>query len=116
MAADEWPQRLIRFTDWSRAEATAVEHLLPVLTAQGSELTQWSFVRKFPWWRLRFRPVGPDSAKVLDAALDELVGAGVLASWTRGIYEPEETAFGGPAAMEIAHTLFHGARRSSRRT
>ncbi|WP_322500258.1 methyltransferase, FxLD system [Streptomyces rochei] len=107
MAADAWPQRLIRFADWSRAEATAVEHLLPVLTAQESELAQWSFLRKFPWWRLRFRPVGPTSTQGLDAALDELVGAGVLASWTRGLYEPEETAFGGPAAMKIAHTLFH---------
>ncbi|MET7457229.1 methyltransferase, FxLD system [Streptomyces sp. NPDC005574] len=107
MAADEWPQRLIRFTDWSSAEATAVEHLLPVLTAHKQELAQWSFLRKFPWWRLRYRPAGPDSAKALNAALDELVGAGILASWTRGIYEPEETAFGGPGAMEIAHTLFH---------
>ncbi|KAF3470055.1 methyltransferase, FxLD system [Streptomyces sp. Tu 3180] len=107
MAADEWPQRLIRFTDWSRAEATAVEHLLPVLTAQESGLAQWSFLRKFPWWRLRYRPADPDAAKGLDAALDELVGAGVLASWTRSIYEPEETAFGGPAAIELAHALFH---------
>jgi protein-L-isoaspartate(D-aspartate) O-methyltransferase len=107
MAADAWPQRLIRFTDWSRAEATAVEHLLPVLIAQESELAQWSFLRKYHWWRLRYRPAGPDSAKVLDAALDELVDAGVLASWTPGIYEPEETAFGGPAAMKVAHTLFH---------
>ncbi|MGW7069446.1 methyltransferase, FxLD system [Streptomyces sp. NPDC054855] len=107
MAADEWPQRLIRFTDWSRAEDTAVEHLLPVLTARDSELDQWSFLRKYPWWRLRYRPACPDSAKVLDGALDELVSAGILASWAPGIYEPEETAFGGPAAMEIAHTLFH---------
>ncbi|MFE0179773.1 methyltransferase, FxLD system [Streptomyces olivaceus] len=107
MAADEWPQRLIRFTDWSRAEATAVEHLLPVLTAQESELAQWSFLRKYPWWRLRYRAAGPDSAKVLDAAMDELVNAGVLASWTPAIYEPEEAAFGGPAAMKVAHTLFH---------
>ncbi|QEV04912.1 methyltransferase, FxLD system [Streptomyces prasinus] len=111
MAADEWPQRLIRFTDWSSAEATAVEHLLPVLTAHKQELAQWSFLRKFPWWRLRYRPAGPDAAKGLDAALDELVDAGVLASWTRGIYEPEETAFGGSAATEIAHTLFHDDSR-----
>ncbi|MGW2137611.1 methyltransferase, FxLD system [Streptomyces sp. NPDC001773] len=107
MAADAWPQRLIQFTDWSHAEATTVEHLLPVLIAQESELAQWSFLRKFPCWRLRYRPASPDSAKALDAALDELVDAGILASWTHSIYEPEETAFGGPAAMKIAHTLFH---------
>ncbi|MFG2153195.1 methyltransferase, FxLD system [[Kitasatospora] papulosa] len=107
MAADAWPQRLVQFTDWSHAEATTVEHLLPVLIAQESELAQWSFLRKFPCWRLRYRPGSPDSAKALDAVLDELVDAGILASWTRSIYEPEESAFGGPAAMKIAHTLFH---------
>ncbi|MFE0130165.1 methyltransferase, FxLD system [Streptomyces sp. NPDC059037] len=107
MAADEWPQRLIQFAEWDRAETTAVKHLLPVLTAEEPQLTQWSFLRKFPSWRVRYRTNGPDTAKSLDAALDELVAAGVLVSWTRGIYEPEETAFGGPAAMEIAHTLFH---------
>ncbi|MEV6726610.1 methyltransferase, FxLD system [Streptomyces xanthochromogenes] len=107
MAEDEWPQRLIRFTDWSSAEATVVEQLLPVLIAQESELAQWSFLRKFPWWRLRYRPAGPDSAQVLDAVLDELVDAGVLTSWIRGTYEPEAAAFGGPAAIKIAHTLFH---------
>lgn len=107
MAPDEWPQRLIQFTDWNQAEHTAAEHLLPALTAHASELTQWSFLRKFPSWRFRYRPADPDAAKALDAALDELVDAGVLVSWTPGIYEPEETAFGGPAAMELAHSLFH---------
>ncbi|MCX2969413.1 MULTISPECIES: methyltransferase, FxLD system [Streptomyces] len=107
MAADEWPQRLIRFTDWSRAEATAVKYLLPVLTDQQAELSQWSFLRKYPSWRLRYRPAGPDSSKNLDAALNELVSVGVLTSWTRGIYEPEETVFGGPSGMKVAHTLFH---------
>lgn len=60
-----------------------------------------------PRWRLRYHPASPDATTVLDALLDELVRAGILASWTHGIYEPEETAFGGPAAMKIAHTLFH---------
>ncbi|WP_399932205.1 methyltransferase, FxLD system [Streptomyces kanamyceticus] len=107
MAAEEWPQRLIRFADWDRAETTAVQYLLPVLIDLEPDLGQWSFLRKFPSWRVRYRPAGPDSSKGLDAALDELVAAGVLASWKRGIYEPEETAFGGPAAMKVAHTLFH---------
>ncbi|MFJ9113823.1 thiopeptide-type bacteriocin biosynthesis protein [Streptomyces sp. NPDC102283] len=87
-------------------EATAVKQL-PVLTAQESELAQWSFLRKSPCRRLRYRHVGPDSAKVLDTAPDDLVDAGFLVSWTHGIYEPEEAAFEGPAAMEIAHALFH---------
>ncbi|GHC77027.1 methyltransferase, FxLD system [Streptomyces flavofungini] len=107
MAAAEWPQRVIQFTDWDRSEITAVEHLLPLLATHGAELSQWSFLRKSPSWRVRFRPAGPEAAKRLDMALDELVAAGVLASWTRGIYEPEEAAFGGPSAMEIAHVLFH---------
>ncbi len=29
------------------------------------------------------------------------------ALWTPGIYEPEETAFGGPAALDAAHVHFH---------
>ncbi|MFJ2247476.1 methyltransferase, FxLD system [Streptomyces sp. NPDC094461] len=107
MAPDEWLQRVIQFTDWAHAETVAVEHLLPLLTTEDPGLTQWSFLRKFPAWRLRYRATDGDPAKRLDAALDELVAVGVLACWTPGIYEPEETAFGGPAAMEIASALFH---------
>jgi thiopeptide-type bacteriocin biosynthesis protein len=31
----------------------------------------------------------------------------VLDRWWTAIYEPEVLAFGGPTAMNIAHTLFH---------
>ncbi|MBW1604625.1 thiopeptide-type bacteriocin biosynthesis protein [Streptomyces sp. JJ66] len=102
-----WPQRLLKFPAWGEAEATFIEHLLPVLTANDTELTYWSFLRKAPVWRLRYRPTGPAAAKRLDLVLDQLVAAHTLSSWTPGIYEPEETAFGGPSAMDTAHIHFH---------
>ncbi|MER5821451.1 methyltransferase, FxLD system [Streptomyces mirabilis] len=107
MAPEEWPQRVLTFTAWDQAETTAAQHLLPLLAANNAELAHWSFLRKFPTWRLRYRPAGPAAAKRLDLALDELVSAGVLASWKPQIYEPEETVFGGPAAMAAAHLHFH---------
>ncbi|WP_066938283.1 methyltransferase, FxLD system [Streptomyces sp. NBRC 110611] len=107
MTHGEWPQRVIQFADWSSAETVAVEHLLPLLDSQDGGLTQWSFLRKYPSWRLRYRPTGPDDAERLDRALDELVNIGVLDSWTPGLYEPETIVFGGSAAMEAAHVLFH---------
>nr|WP_246235695.1 methyltransferase, FxLD system [Streptomyces boluensis] len=105
-APEEWPQRTIQFTDWYEAEAVAVEHLLPLFTVQNSD-TQWSFLRKHPRWRLRFWPADPDVSRNVDRSLDELLGTSVIAAWAPGIYEPETTAFGGPAAMQIAHKFFH---------
>jgi protein-L-isoaspartate(D-aspartate) O-methyltransferase len=32
---------------------------------------------------------------------------GRIVGWTAGIYEPEVVAFGGAAAMDVAHELFH---------
>ncbi|WP_432008816.1 methyltransferase, FxLD system [Streptomyces bacillaris] len=107
MAQDEWPQRVLNFPSWGEAEAAIVGHLLPVLTANDTGLAQWSFLRKAPVWRLRYRPTSPAAAKCLDLALDDLVAARVLTAWVPGIYEPEETAFGGPAAMDAAHVHFH---------
>ncbi|MDQ0810199.1 protein-L-isoaspartate(D-aspartate) O-methyltransferase [Streptomyces sp. B3I7] len=107
MAPEEWPQRVLTFTAWDQAEKTAAQHLLPLLAANNAELAHWSFLRKFPTWRLRYRPAGPAAAKRLDLALDELVSTGALASWKPGLYEPEETVFGGPAAMAAAHLHFH---------
>ncbi|MGC5042481.1 methyltransferase, FxLD system [Streptomyces albidoflavus] len=107
MTPEEWPQRVLTFTEWEQAETTAAQHLLPVLAANNTELAHWSFLRKFPTWRLRYRPSTPAAAQPLDFALNELVSVGALAYWKPGIYEPEETAFGGPAAMTVAHAHFH---------
>ncbi|MEU6036119.1 methyltransferase, FxLD system [Actinomadura sp. NPDC047616] len=109
MAPPEWPQRLIQFTDWPNAEMVAVEHLLPALVAThvGEELTRWSFVRKYPTWRLRHHTSDQRVSQRLDRVLDDLMSGGLIREWTPGIYEPETTAFGGTAGMDVAHTLFH---------
>ncbi|MCD0449331.1 thiopeptide-type bacteriocin biosynthesis protein [Actinocorallia sp. API 0066] len=62
----------------------------------------WWFIRKHPGWRLRVS----SAADALTGALDKFVDAGVLDRWWSGSYEPETAAFGGPAAMTAAHTLF----------
>ncbi|MFD0855865.1 methyltransferase, FxLD system, partial [Actinomadura adrarensis] len=99
---------MIAFADWRNAEAIALEHLLPVLEAahDGQESRCWSFVRKFPTWRLRWRP-DSHGLERLDRTLETLLADGLIEEWTPGIYEPEAAAFGGTAAMEIAHALFH---------
>ncbi|MEU9965418.1 methyltransferase, FxLD system [Streptomyces malaysiensis] len=104
MPDDEWPQRVIEFTDWPDAERVAVAHLRPILDSGGTR--QWSFIRKAPTWRLRYRP-DPADPTCLDQALDTLVADGAVREWVPGIYESETAAFGGPDGMELAHEFFH---------
>ena len=60
---------------------------------------RFHFLRKEGTLRLRTeRP----AAEVFD----QLVAEGLATGWTSGIYEPEIMAFGGPAAMAVAHELF----------
>lgn len=104
----DWHHYLIEFTDPATAEHTTAHELAPVLNqAQHTgQLRTWWYLRKSPAWRLRYQPTNPDTT-VVDTRLIDLAGSGQVASWTRGIYEPETLAFGGDAAMDIAHTLFH---------
>ncbi|AXI77472.1 thiopeptide-type bacteriocin biosynthesis protein [Peterkaempfera bronchialis] len=108
-AHSRWTQLYLEFTHWASAEKTAAEHLAPLLhTAQRQgDLTGWWFIRKHPCWRLRLR-TSHDAAKAsVPAALDGLVTAGHLRRWWPGIiYEAETPAFGGGAAMTVAHELF----------
>lgn len=104
----DWHHFFIEFTDPSAAEHTTAHEVAPVLdqAQHVGELQIWWYLRKTPAWRLRYQPTNPDTT-VLDTLLINLAASGHVASWTQGIYEPETLAFGGHAAMDIAHTLFH---------
>ncbi|OLT41625.1 hypothetical protein BJF85_04070 [Saccharomonospora sp. CUA-673] len=108
MLPDSWHHYLVEFADPTTAEHTAATLLVPALdqAQQDGELDTWWHLRKTPAWRLRYQPVNPET-KAVDTLLSDLEADGHLARWTRGIYEPETLAFGGPAAMDIAHSLFH---------
>lgn len=104
----DWHQYIIEFTDRTSAAHTAARHLAPPLNeAQDAGLLHtWWYIRKTPAWRLRYQPEDHGTT-VVDDLLAKLTADGHIAGWTRGIYEPETVAFGGPAAMRIAHDLFH---------
>ncbi|MFJ1795362.1 methyltransferase, FxLD system [Kitasatospora griseola] len=102
-----WHQYGVEFTDPATATRTAARDLAPTLNRAQDEglLDTWWFIRKPPGLRLRYRAAEPEAA-LLPHLLADLTPVPV-AAWTPGIYEPETLAFGGPKAMEVAHTLFH---------
>lgn len=104
----DWHQFMIEFTDHATAEHTVARHLAAPLNqaADAGVQATWWHLRKTPAWRLRYQPEDPATTTVPDL-LATLAASGHIAAWARGIYEPETLAFGGPAAMDIAHTLFH---------
>jgi protein-L-isoaspartate(D-aspartate) O-methyltransferase len=113
MEPGDWPQAVIEFADRKVAEQIAMEHLGPQLaTAQeNSVITGWWFIRKTPFWRLRYWPAHSGARRHLALVLDGLKAQSRIVGWTAGIYEPEVFAFGGAAAMEVAHELFiHDSR------
>jgi thiopeptide-type bacteriocin biosynthesis protein len=105
-----WKQVNIAYPAQDRAERErqAVAHLtgiLPPAEADGL-ITAWWFIRKDAW-RVRYLltdQANGHGSKTADS-LHPLLTNGV--TWTHDIYEPEIHAFGGPASMDIAHTLFH---------
>jgi thiopeptide-type bacteriocin biosynthesis protein len=107
----DWCQVHIEFPDWASAEKTAAIHLgtaLQRLMDTGA-VSAWWFIRKAPCWRLRLRPRRPndlDAATAVGLVLDDLMSAGLLSDWRWTLYEPEAAAFGGRAAIEVAHRLF----------
>lgn len=71
------------------------------------EISAWWFMNKQPW-RLRGRQPGDP---IVWGVLSDLVHTGQVKQWIPAIYEPETAAFGGPAAMDIAHELFYADSR-----
>jgi thiopeptide-type bacteriocin biosynthesis protein len=107
-----WLQVFVQFDDYAAAEHTGVAHLRPVMTAaeQAGLVASWWFVRKAPCWRLRCLPAHHaerDAQAFLHQLLDALHATGRIAGWGETIYEPEVHVFGGTAAMDVAHRLFH---------
>lgn len=87
---------------WQDRERQAISHLAGILPeAETSGLiSSWWFIRKGAW-RIRYC-LAQDTAS--PDPLRPLLTDGQ--AWTRDIYEPETYAFGGPASMDTAHTLF----------
>lgn len=108
-----WRQINLSSDTWQDAERLAVQHIL-LLLAQAEDdgaITSWWFIRKRETWRLRLRPA-PDhdeDALTLLAQIAEAPGLRTVAEDV--VYEPETYRFGGEAAMEIAHRLFHADSR-----
>lgn len=114
MDAGTWPQYLVQSPDRDTAERIAVQYLWPIVRAAetSGRVTRWWFVRKTPHWRLRFEHIDAAADQVLTGMLNDLAAQGTIVGWSTGRYEPETLAFGGPAAMNITHTLFHQDSRS----
>jgi len=112
-----WCQVSIQFDDYSAAEHTGVAHLGPQMASaeMAGLIVSWFFIRKALCWRLRFLPSGDrteqDATMFIHQRLEVLQDAGHIASWVETIYEPETYAFGGAAAIDLAHHLFHADSR-----
>ncbi|MFF0520727.1 thiopeptide-type bacteriocin biosynthesis protein [Actinomadura nitritigenes] len=104
-----WSQVFIEFPAWEQAEAVAATELPACL--HRLQIDGWWFLRKHPCWRLRLRFTILEreprvTALQIAETFNGLASAGAITGWRHGIYEPEYAAFGGSAAMEIAHELF----------
>ncbi|MBB5871911.1 thiopeptide-type bacteriocin biosynthesis protein [Allocatelliglobosispora scoriae] len=109
--SSRWQHITVVIDGRDTAEQIGISHLAPALErirANGA-LSDWWHLRKQGHWRIRYLPAADRSQEVtaeLADTLDRLRDDDLIVRWNTGIYEPETEAFGGPAAMEIAHTLF----------
>ncbi|GAA3428758.1 methyltransferase, FxLD system [Streptosporangium nondiastaticum] len=111
-----WGEISAWFTTWQAAQSAAADTIGPHLTGleTSQTITQWWFIRKGIEWRIRYLPHPGRSqaaAAALGRTLDELTRQTRCARWAHTLYEPPTAAFGGPEALQIAHTLFHADSR-----
>ncbi|MBL7489729.1 thiopeptide-type bacteriocin biosynthesis protein [Frankia sp. AgB1.9] len=114
MHSDPWRQLNVAFPDWSCAELTAVAHLGPLLTAAEDDgrLDAWFFIRKAPYWRIRYSAADPTAATTfLRQQLEMFATTRAIEGIAEVVYEPETHVFGGGAATVTAHRLFHSDSR-----
>jgi thiopeptide-type bacteriocin biosynthesis protein len=69
------------------------------------------FMHKSPGLRIRFRAremqLRPSKVFAsVEVQLNDWVRDGLIADWTRAVYEPEQHLFGGPISMESVHRIF----------
>jgi protein-L-isoaspartate(D-aspartate) O-methyltransferase len=111
MPADSWCQLNIQFHDRLSARHLVTDVLGPALLAAEADgqIRTWWYLNKQPW-PLRYVPAGRAEGTgdpAITGLLADLLATGQVAGWAHGIYEPETHAFGGDAAMDAAHELFH---------
>jgi thiopeptide-type bacteriocin biosynthesis protein len=109
MDETQWRQVNVAYPspDRHERERHIVTHLAGVMPAAEADalITSWWFIRKGPW-RVRYLPTNSGTGDdPLHQRLTTRQGGRI--AWANDIYEPEIHAFGGPASMDIAHTLFH---------
>ncbi|MEU6756262.1 methyltransferase, FxLD system [Streptomyces sp. NPDC046685] len=104
---DGWHQLNITFADRAAGQQAIRDTIGPALTAaeDAGHILAWWYMNKQPW---PLRILSPDPVPpAITAALHQLMAAGKVDHWFPGTYEPETFTFGGRAAMDAAHTLFH---------
>ncbi len=109
-ALSGWYQVHVAFPDRATAETAMASQVHPPVRDAEAEGTidSWWFVRKTPFWRLRFQTTrSADTQALVRRVLDDMTAKNLVTRWWPGIYEPETAVFGGTAAMDIAHQLFH---------
>ncbi|MGH3833645.1 MAG: methyltransferase, FxLD system, partial [Pseudonocardiaceae bacterium] len=110
-----WQQMMLVGADRHRLAPVGFARLaagLEEAEADGA-ITGYHFLLKDGGLRLRVAPDQEQARRTMDRILDSLTTHGEISEWVRGVYEPEVFAFGGPAAMDIAHRLFCADSRAA---